>query len=117
MAEEQNAGAEPVDLYDVEQQWANLSPGPKASALRNLYEEQQKLVVELQRLAMQKGAEIAGAIVRARAAQELQQEESKKLIVEQEIIPKRVELKDMEQQIKKETELLEAYTKIGRGII
>ena len=106
-----------VDPNDVEQQWLNLAPGPKASALRGLYEEQQKLVVELQRMQMQKGAEIAAAIVRARAAQELDQPELKQEIADKEIVPKRQELKDLEAQIAKETKLLEAYSTIGRGII
>ncbi len=106
-----------VDVYDVEQQWASLSPGPKASALRSLYEEQQKQVAELQRQAMLKTSEIAAAIVRARAAKELQQPEVTKSIVQDEVVPKQKALQDLEERVKKETELLNAYTTIGQGVL
>ena len=111
------AASATVDVYDVEHQWASLSPGPKASALRSLYEEQQKQVAELQRQAMLKTSEIAAAIVRARAAKELQQPEITKSIVQDEVIPKQQALKDLEERVEKETELLNAYTTIGQGIL
>ena len=107
----------PADMHNVDQVWDHLSAGLKARAMRYVFEEQQKLVTETQRLIMEKGAEIAIAVVRAKAAQDMGQEELKNQIVDTEVVTKRQELEDMERKRVQEQALLDAFTKIGKGII
>ena len=107
----------PADMHNVDQVWEHLSAGLKARAMRYVFEEQQKLVTETQRLLMEKGAEIAIAVVRAKAAQDMGQEELKNKLVETEVIPKRQELEEMEVKRVQEQAVLEEFMKIGKGII
>lgn len=119
MGEEATSAPAPplADMHDIEQLWEHLEPGLKAAAMRTAYDEQQKLVIELQRQSMEKGVEIAIAVARARAALELQQEEVKNALIETELIPKQAEWEQLEQQITRERAMLDAFQRIGRGII
>ena len=107
----------PDDMHTVDQMWDSVSAGPKAQAMRYVYEEQQKLVTETQRLIMEKSAEYAIAVLRAKAAQDMGQEELKNQIVETEIVTKRQEIEDMERKRVQDQALLDAFMKIGKGII
>ncbi|MBI2886891.1 MAG: hypothetical protein HYY02_06755 [Chloroflexi bacterium] len=118
MTQDAAAPAEgPASVSEIEQLWVGLEPGQKARAMRQVYEEQQKLVVEIQRLMMEKETEIAVAVARARAAEDLQQEEQTKEIIEAEVKPRQQELEDMERQRAEAQALLDAFVRIGRGII
>lgn len=117
MADEEVALHVPTDFHDVDQAWENLSAGLKAGAMRYLYEEQQKLVIELQRQIMEKSAEIARGIVRAKAAQELKQDDVREQIIETELVPKQREVEELERQADEGRQLLDAFSRIGRGII
>lgn len=118
MAEEEMVQTQtPLDMHNVDQMWERLGEGLKARAMRDIHEEQQKLVVDLQRQAMELGVEIASCVVRAKAAQEMAQEDVKIRIIEQELIPKQQELQVLDKRVETERALLETYSKIGRGII
>ena len=118
MTEEQAAQIEvPANITDIAQMWEHLPAGLKARAMRSVYDDQQKIVVELQRLVMEKGGEIAVSVARARAAEELKQDERKTQIIETELVPKRKELDELQQRVAQNRELLDAFSTIGKGII
>ena len=107
----------PEDSSNPEEAWEHLSAGLKARAMRTVYEDQQKLVIELQRQLMEKGAEYAVGVVHARAAHQMQEESLLQEIVDTEVLPKRKEIEELDKRLAHERELLEVYTKIGSGIL
>lgn len=118
MSEEPSApGAQTVNYDDIVFAWENLAPGPKARAMRSVFEEQNKLVTELQRQHMEMTTEIAICVVRARAAEELHQESVKRQIIENEVRPKVQEQEMLGLKIQENQRLLDAYTTLGKGII
>jgi len=102
---------------DIRASWDGLEPGPKARAMRTVYEEQQKLVTELQRQHMEMGTDIAIAVVKARAAEELGKAQERDHIIETEVKPKIQEQQHLGRQIQEATQLLNAYVTVGKGII
>lgn len=102
---------------DIRSAWDGLEPGPKARAMRSVYEEQQKLVTELQRQHMEMGTDIAIAIAKARAAEELGRGADRDRIIEGEVKPKIREQQELGSQIQEAIQLLNAYVTIGKGII
>ncbi len=118
MSEEPSApGAQAVNYDDIVSAWESLAPGPKARAMRSVFEEQSALVTELQRQHMEMTTEIAVCVVRARAAAELHQEDVKRQIIENEVGPKVKERELLGLKIQENQRLLDAYTTIGKGII
>jgi len=107
----------PGDSSNPEEAWEHLSAGLKARAMRTVYEDQQKLVIELQRQLMETGAEYAVGVVHARAAQEMQQEALLQEIVDTEVLPKHKEIEALDKRLTHERQVLEVYTKIGKGIL
>jgi len=118
MADEQTPQV-PVaqDFSNPRESWELLSAGLKSRAMRYVFEEQQKLIVELQRLRMEAETELAIGIVRARAAQEMNQDDVMKKIISDEVLPKRDEVRAMGKRIDEETQLLNMFSQIGKGII
>ena len=118
MSEESTAPkAEAIDYDNIVAAWENLSPGPKARAMRSVYEDQNKLVTELQRQHMEMSTEIAVGVARARAAEELQQEDARRQIIENEVKPKVREQELLGLKIQENQRLLDAFIVIGKGII
>ncbi len=106
-----------LDVLDLEGMWQRLEAGQKARAVREVYETQQKLVIEMQRLHAAKIDELAASVVRARGILELglaEEAERKRL---EEVEPLRTEIQRMGQEIAEANALLTAYQTIGRGII
>ena len=107
----------PEDTSNPEEAWGHLSAGLKARAMRTVYEDQQRLVIELQRQLMETSAEYAVGEVHARAAQQMQEEALLQEIVDTEVLPKRKEIEALETRLAHERQVLEVYTKIGTGIL
>ena len=117
MAEQETTTVAAEELQDPEKEWEALDAGLKSRAMRTVHEEQQKLVVELGRQVMEKQTEIAIAIAKAKAAAELNREEEKQAIMQNELMPRRRELQDLQDRARMERELLDTYEKLGRGVI
>ncbi len=117
MTEQEAGSSAEVDLRDADQQWEGLEAGLRSRAMRAVYEEQQKLVVDLGRSIMEKQTEIAIAVAKMKAAADLKRDVEKQSIVEDELIPRRKELQELQARIKSERELLDAYEQLGKGII
>ncbi|MSQ28009.1 MAG: hypothetical protein EXR51_07725 [Dehalococcoidia bacterium] len=109
--------SEAIDYDNIADAWEKLEPGPKARAMRFVYEEQDKLVTELQRQHMEMSSEIAVSVARARAAEELQQEDIRWRIIQNEVKPKVTERELLGLKIQENKRLLEAFIVIGKGII
>ncbi|GEM_PF-6969157 len=118
MVEEQTPQVpEAQDFSNPRESWELLSAGLKSRAMRYVFEEQQKLVVELQRQRMEMEAELAVGIVRARAAQDMNRDDLLQKIISEDILPKRDQLREMATRVEYETQLLNAVSQIGKGII
>lgn len=118
MVEEQAAQeSPPKDSTDPVELWEHLLPGLKSGAMRHVYEEQQKLVVELNRQRMEKEVEFAVSVVRARAAQELHDRDQMNKIIVEEVNPKREEIRELSKRVEYESKLLDTFSQLGKGII
>lgn len=106
-----------AETQDVQSLWERMERGLKAKAMREVYENQEKLVTELQREQMALNQEVAMAIVRARAYEELQQLDRSEQLTTEEIGPRLSRLQELGDQIDAANELLQAFQTIGRGII
>ena len=107
----------PEDTSNPEEAWGHLSAGLKARAMRTVYEDQQRLVIELQRQLMETSAEYAVGVVHARAAQQMQEEALLQEIVDTEVLPKRKEIEALETRLAHERQALEVYTKLATRIL
>lgn len=105
------------DFSNPRESWELLSAGLKSRAMRYVFEEQQKLIIELQRQRMEIEAELAIGIVRARAAQDMNQENLMQQIISETVLPKRDEIRAMVKRIEYENQLLNTFSQIGKGII
>ena len=119
MTEEQQPPVEPRKrtFEDITGEWEKLEPGLKAQAMRAVYEDQQRLVADLQHMHMEKGKAIATAVAKAKAAADMDQEALKAQIISEACLPLEEELKALEQQIREGRLLLVQYTKQAKGII
>ncbi|GEM_PF-6453728 len=106
-----------LDELDLEGMWQRLEAGQKARAVREVYETQQKKVIEMQRLHAAKIDELAVAVVRARGTLERGLAEEAERMRMGEVEPLRTEIQRMGQEIAEANALLTAYQTIGRGII
>ena len=105
------------ETQDVQSLWERMERGLKAKAMREVYENQEKLVTELQREQMALNQEVAMAIVRARAYEELQQLDRSEKLRTEEIAPRLARLSELSDEIDGANGLLQAFQTIGRGII
>ena len=105
------------DPQAVRALWERMERGLKSKAMREAYETQERRVTELQREQMAIQEEVAMAIVRARAYEEMQQPERTEEIRSAEIAPRLERLDLLASEIDAANELLQAYQTIGRGII
>lgn len=117
MAEQELAVPGAEELGDANRQWEALDSGLKSRAMRAVYEDQQKLVVDLGRTIMEKQTAIAIAVARLKAVSDLDRGDQKQAIIETELVPLHKELAEIQVRIKEERELLDTYEKLGKGII
>src|SRR5436309_873332 len=101
---------------DVAARWSGLDGALRSRAMRLLHEEQQRTVVELGRQIMEKEVEIAVALTKARAAEELNLPERKAAILADELAPREKDLVELRRKGREERELLDAYERLGKGI-
>ena len=105
------------EQLDIDKRWEEMDPGAKARAMRNLHEEQQKLVVDVGRQIMEKQVDIAVAITKVRAMKEMNQPARAEEIMEQELRPREAELEDLKRLAGEGRALLDTYERMGRGIL
>lgn len=117
MAEEETTVITTLPADDLAGRWDRLDSGTKAKAMRTVHEDQQKKVIELQRMRMEKEVEYAEALVRARGAEELQQNELKEQLVKEQLEPIVEEIRALSRQIQDSNDMLNAFERIGKGII
>jgi hypothetical protein len=104
-------------ITDIKEYWDRMDPGLKSRAMHEVHENQQKLVIELQRVQMETLDELGLAIVKARAAEELKRPEERDQVIAEEVEPMRAKLRDLQAQIDAANVMLQAYQAIGRGIL
>ena len=102
---------------DLEKQWLELDPGVKARAMRQIHEDQQKLVVDMGRLIMEKQTEIAVALAKAKAESDRNREDRKLEVIRNELQPRRAELEDLRKRAGEERDLLDTFERMGKGIL
>ncbi len=117
MAEQETAAPPDAGGDDPLKKWDETDAGLKSRAMRNVHEEQQKLVVDLGRQIMDKQAEIAMAKARARAAAGLSRTEEVQRIVTEELRPLEREREELAERVRGERELLDEYERLGKGLI
>lgn len=104
-------------VTDIRAYWENLDPGLKARAMHDVYEAQQRRVIEVQRAQMETQEVLAMAAVKARALAELGRDDDVRRLIQEEIEPARARLRELQREMEEATALLNVYQTLGRGII
>jgi len=107
--------ADPIS--DIRIYFDSLDTGLRARAMSEVYEDQQKQVIDLQREQMEALSELAITAVKARAAVELGRQEECDRMVAEVMEPLRARLRQLGDDVAEANRLLDAYASIGRGVV
>jgi glutamine synthetase type III len=109
--------ASDMPIADIRSYFDAMDQGLKTRAMHDVYEDQQKRVIELQREQMDALDKLAVAAVKARAAAEQGRQQACDQLIQEVMEPLRAQLRTLTADLEEANALLVTYQAIGQGMV